>query len=793
MMLPKWPLIAFIFISASLRCQNASPAIDLKAINFSLIESDFIQRLNAMRAGMKLDVLVNDEILDKAASDQAGYQMQKHFLTHDQTIKGKEKPQNRVFFYKGTHDMVGENCIKIPLKIPYKPKYSKKDIEVKTYADAGLALFMGWKNSPGHYKNMIAPEYDVYGLGFSFDKDSSYLYCAQVFAAKPFAFGVEMLSPPDAFGVKEALPQSCSMFSSVQAVKALKTFQISLKNDSVYIRSEEADLLMKFFNGPADAIYFDLVQRKQFVCDKNNLLHGSPVHDGKMLAPVLFKDIFKRNRIRDGKNMFAAVCKMPYQLKDKNVTMNYGFVKNGFSCGYTYIVYTPENNLQMLDLYPKWIYQPDREIQADSFNGNLSFTIPFERGEVKLNEKMAKQLKEKLEIYRPFIKRIDLRTFSSVEGNSQVNLKLQQQRASNIMSVVKNYYNDSMSIQTQATENWDDFFTLVRYTPLAYLMDLPKDKIKERLKSKPLLDSLDFLLRISRSAELTVHLKALINNDSDPYLILAAYQKSIAQQDSLKAFINQNKLLEYVTKLRFESRDLLPVEIPLTRKFLPHLTNYLAVSIKGNDMPYSSEIRNMALQAAKIDENYLPVKFNLCIIALKYMQKFNDTIIAPADLEMKMNDCFKLGTAEDSIIVSHMWLNYSILSVYMNWERHMYHNIDKHLKNIKKYYPGAHINENEAVALGLLFNRYARHDWTLELLYPYMRDKSKNEELVFLYVQTYGTEGRNIPKQEWEKFLKKAHKMNPERFYKWINEDNFQLLRSEPVKKEFCSPKNDQI
>ncbi len=68
----------------------------------------------------------------------------------------------------------------------------------------------------------------------------------------------------------------------------------------------------------------------------------------------------------------------------------------------------------MLDLYPKWIYQPDREIQPDSFNGDLSFTIPFERGQVTLNEKKVKQLMEKLEIYKSFITHVNLQTFSSI-------------------------------------------------------------------------------------------------------------------------------------------------------------------------------------------------------------------------------------------------------------------------------------------------------------------------------------------------------------------------------------------
>lgn len=778
--------VFFTFLSIIGYCQTATSEINLSTINYRLLESEFMARLNKLRADQHLDALENDNTLNKAAIDQAVYQKNIHRVTHTQTVKGKETVNARVFFYNGSHDFISENCIRIPLKKNFIPTYNKKGITANTYAEAAQALFMGWKTSAGHYKNMVDPNYEVYGLGFSFDKDSSFLYCTQVFGAKQFQIGIEMQTPSDAYGVKEPKPGACSVFNSPHAQKALRTFQISIQDDSVFIRSEEAALLTKFFNQPGDAIYFDLLTRKQFGCEKHNRLHGSPVHDGKMLPPVPFKEIFKRNKIKDGKNLYALVCKTPKQLKLPTTSMSYGFIRKGNSCNYTYLVPVPERNLQMLDLYPKWIYFPDAEIETDSFNGNISFTIPFDRSKTELSEKKEKQLRQKLEIYKPFITHVDLQTFSSVEGSSEMNLKLQEQRATNIMNVVKNYYTDSPSIRTQATENWDEFMELIQYTDKAYLLNLPKEKIKEKLKSKDLLDSLDFLLSLNRVARMNVGLKAVVDNNSNPYLVLAAYKKSIEEQDSLKAFYQQNKLLECITKLQFESTDMLPVEIPLKRKFLPHLTNYLAVSIKDVDILFSQYIRKIAVEAANMDPDYLPVKFNLCIVSLKYMSEFNDTILPPEELEKNMNQCFKLGTAEDSIIVNHIWLNYSVLSVYTNWERHLYHNINKHLLNIKKYYPGAQINEKEAIALGLLFNRYSRYDWAIELLHPYLK-KSRDEDLLFMFIETYASYNNGfISNEDWEKYLKKARKMNPGRFNDWVDGENFQLLRDPYVRKEFC-------
>lgn len=766
-------LLSFLFVCCKGQVQNSQTKINPQAINYTLLENEFMARFNALRVSLQLKPLTKDKILGKAAQDQALYQNEKHFVGHVQNIKNKESPQKRVFFYGGTHNNIGENCISRHLGL--------------TYAEVADALFNGWKNSPGHYRNMIDSTYELCGLGFSFDQATSTLYSTQVFAQVPYLFEGDMLSPPDAYGVKEAPDKFCDQFNTPQAKKALSSFGIMYQNDTLFLRCEEKELFTKFFNKAGDAIYFDVVLRNQFGCEKFNRLHGSPVHDGKMFAPILFSDIVKRNRLKGTKNMFAPICPVPKQYSKNKANLNYGFVRNNISCEYTYPIHVPSKNLEMLDLFPKFLYQPDVPVEPDTFSGKLSFTIPFERGEVKPSQKTRSILDEKLAIYKKFIRGAKLQTFSSIEGNSKSNLILQQQRATSILEILKDYYPDSLGIQTQGAENWDTFFQNIENTMFAHLKNRSKEQIKEKLKSKALLDSLDFILRLSRTAELTLDIKAPINNDSSPYLLLAAYKKSVENRDSAKAFILQNKLIEAGANLKFDTRDLLQIELPVTRQFLPHITNYLAIYITSKDWQYYTYVRNLVLEATKIDTNYLPIKFNLCHMGLKNMHYYADTLVKPSKLETKMDECYKLGTYEDSVLINHMWLNYSILSAYNNWELRQFDNINKHLNKVVKYYPGAQISEYEAVQLGLLFNEYARYDWTCTLLAPYLKKKQINNDILFLFVQSYSSLTCNSVNEEtWEKYLLKAQKSDPARFFNWIDKESFQLLRIPIIKKRFC-------
>ncbi len=781
-------LFIYLFAVSPIFGQNANDDINLDKINYKLIEEIFSKKLNQLRSSNKCESLSQDKILAEAALDQSNYMLTNNYVGHDQKQPDKANPQLRVFYYKGTHDLIGENCIKIYLKRETKPKGAKKVEIYNTYEQAANALYTGWKNSSGHYKNMIKPEYDNYGLGFSFNKDSSALYVAQVFAAKPYLPKREFESPSDAYGIKNRASSKCDCFLSYPGHKMESYVQIVLDGDSVFLRSENLKELKSFFNKKGDAYYLDIVLRDQFVCSKNNLLHGSPIFDGTMLKPVLFADIFKNNRAKDGKNLYSPVSKIPDIFKNQIYNVNSGFIKEGYGCTYSWSHSVPSMDLDLLNLFPKWLYEEGAVIKPDTFNGELNFTIPFERNKTNLNTSIQNKLIEKLKIYNPFMTDISIKTFSSVEGSTEGNLKLQEKRANEILNVIKTSINKSANVNVQAKENWEDFYKQINHTPFEGLKNLTQDEVKQKLKDKKYLDSLDFILKKTRSATVSIKLHAVIDNNSSADLVVAAYKKAIDKGDSLQAFNCQQKLLEAAFNKGYNMNAISGVDIPVAKKNLKPWTNYLAMAVQDTDLIYSYESRIKILMAEKIDTNFLPLQFNFSILALKFLGYYGDTLIPIPKLYAKMQRTMAMRKNKlDSILIAHQFLNFHILSVYNHRALYQFDKIDKHLLEIKKYYPSAQITEEEAWRLGLMFNRNARYSWTLELLLPYLRNDTKNEELTFLLIQTYanGFLG-SLGDDEWIKYLKRAKQMNPVRFREWIDKQNFQYMRIPLIKKEFC-------
>lgn len=757
-------------------------------LNWKLIQTEYSNLLNKLREEQHLNSLLDDNVLTMASFDQAHYMDSTRKVTHDQKVKRKESPQKRVFYYNGTHDQIGENCIMIYINKPQHTKYTKELVNPKTEKDIANILFMGWKTSPGHYKNMITPGYDVAGLGYYFNKDSSALYCAQVFGAKPFVPKKGLDSPDNAYDIKETNSKECACMNTKAWTDLNTEISMTYYNDSVFLTCKKLDAFKSFFNNPNDGIYLDYVLRDQFPCEKNNLLHGSPIYDGFMTKPVLFKDMLKRN-LAPGNNLFAAIGPIPKEVKNLQYGLNYGVIKNGYSCIYTFVTSIPNQNLDILHLIPKWIDNQDLTIKEDTFNGILKFNVPFQRGKSSIEEQQKKDILKRMDVYKPFIKSLRIKTFSSIEGSSDINLKLQKERAQQLKDIISTVTTTELNTDIESKENWEQFFNEIKGTRYAYLISYSKPKIKEVLQSKKMLDSLDIILKSTRIAQVEIDITASITKDSDPYILLGAYKKALQSGDSLRAFACQSRLIYFLRQYKLKNNDITSIEIPQNKKFIAHLTNWVGLATNDPELFYSYKTREMAVLYSNLDTNYLPLQFNYCIMALKYIHELGDTIIPISQLEYKMKKCYQLKTKKDSTYVDYMFLNYNILTAFNNYTIHRFEKIDKPLREIKAYFNKHEITETEALKLGLLFNMYGYYNWTLEMLNPMLKKYPTNNDILFLFLKTYvPSNGSFLKENEYLNLLSLAKKRDKKRFTEWIDVECFQLMRHSEIKTEYCKP-----
>lgn len=146
-------------------------------LNYIDLEDGVLQLINEHRKTLKLTPLEKDVVLKKAAQDQSDYMLSIKKLAHEQNTVAKKYPKNRIQFYGGTDfNVYGENVLYLTVEAK---TYSKEDIAI-----LAKKIYLEWKESPPHYKNMSSNEYAFASLAFTFDTKTKRLYATTVFGNK---------------------------------------------------------------------------------------------------------------------------------------------------------------------------------------------------------------------------------------------------------------------------------------------------------------------------------------------------------------------------------------------------------------------------------------------------------------------------------------------------------------------------------------------------------------------------------------------------------------------------------
>jgi hypothetical protein len=131
-------------------------------------------------------------------------------------------------------------------------------------------------------------------------------------------------------------------------------------------------------------------------------------------------------------------------------------------------------------------------------------------------------------------------------------------------------------------------------------------------------------------------------------------------------------------------------------------------------------------------------------------------------------------------------LNYDLMGAAYFYRARKYDRMDHCLEEVKRIYPSTEVTEAEAIALAKYFNMYYKFDWSMPLMYPFVKKQGVSEEMLFTFVRTGALFRWEVKDEEYFAFVKKAQLMNNTRFCDWISNLDYQLLRDERFKKLYC-------
>lgn len=781
MVLPRLLLFLFVLCPALLPAQQPADPINVNAINYKLIDQLFSKKLDELRKSKNLGPLAHDAILAKAAEDQALYMQVNDTVTHQQKTPKKVQPVDRVVFYKGTHDGVGENCLFSYIQKRYlKNAKNKKDTSttiIITYEQAAEGIFQLWKNSPLHYKNMIDPRYEVQGLGLVYNPANKKLFAAQVFGIKPYTYDKELLPLLSDYGIK---PKNAAICAALEKEK-LNDYPFGdrffREGNKIYIYKHNPQDFYNTFKDPQDKVAIDIMQRDQFPCGEPNRFNGSPYYDGVLLPPVTFKEIFARNQGQNGA-LLAYVCTIPPELADRKIKYSVVIIKNNCQCSYTTPICQDTKLYDLINLQPFWDTIPTA-LATDSFHLTIKQKIRFQRGKAEVNPHDLGTTIAKLQNLGQFVKSVKLNAYSSVEGDAAVNKRLAEQRARVILSKLQPCLPKNVNAQVAAAENWNLFYRQIRNTPYAYLKSWNELAIKNALRDslkKPLAPQLDE----ERYTEFEIEVSGYYDNFSNGDVISAGVNKWIQAGDFNKAHQLQSRLIRKYIAGEVTLETISEYDFGDDTLVIPFYINLLAAKCLNPENEEFQDKKRMQQLFKRFSESKKS-QYNFCIYAIRYYVATGDTLVNFERLENMVKSCEELAPPK---AVNSLRLNFHLTAMNYYTRENVHDKMTEHINAIHNLFSTVKLDDNSAFKLALYFSYYSMTRWVVELLEPYI-EKNKQERFNHLYLAAGAVLYNSPYPEKYMNALARYIQLYPDDFVIWVGSD-FQLMRHPEFKDPYC-------
>lgn len=494
-------LIVTLCISSKLNAQSPSTFFDAQNPNIKYLEHLIKAGIDDVRKDHDLTSLANDSILYLASKDHAAFLQAFGRLSHKQVNnRPKFTPQLRAEFYGAVNYHVGENIASVPYGTKVDMK-SGNQISTNTYGGIAAAFVEGWVNSPGHYQNIITPEYEITGVSIAIDTDKGTVYACQKFAHVDLRFIFEEnqtlfpysnYSPPPAAssfeGISNTLIPKYKYPYKLRHDKLEKCAEcpnkqeeapdISLTYDArkgFVLRVENSAFVQKLIRNKYDGFAVELVDYNDYACgnsayyEKPSRRNGQIRLNGMLLEPKYRDDLLrgykKRKKVKDMRFMnyifrrdSVNFFKRFGQYKTDKYTSEYFEINLGkmpknapFLNNHNLIVIKDKQICDVYyftsycgDLYEEYKETAFIPYQYDDFNygftlstDSIRFSVPFKQGEYDFNSKEILAHISSLSEYDFFIDSVNIQAYSSIEGDSTINANLQVKKEKELQPYFK--------------------------------------------------------------------------------------------------------------------------------------------------------------------------------------------------------------------------------------------------------------------------------------------------------------------------------------------------------------------
>lgn len=771
--------------------QQPSDNINLKKFKTQFLEQLIEKKINENRLAQSLKELKADNILKLAASDQSDHILKTGKVEHEQPNKKKQTPFDRVMFYDGLHNEIGENCMQTVLGAKVKIPGTNTRLTLKSYDDVANAFVSAWisaKESPNVVFNKF---YYTVGTSVVFDAKSKKIIATQVYGSEPFILPEGFKQVKDDYKLEPYNKEKCAdIDKNFPYLPELLSDNIFYKNGQIYFYFHDLELLKNVLSANNDAIAIDIISRNQFSCETGNRLYPSKIHSGILLPPVNKSYLLSKNELKDDGQVEVSLGPIPSYVDTNNVEFTLLIIKGNCLC--QTIVYNSlaGENLKSLDL--SFIMDTlSVSNKPDSVTNQLKFTVPFQKNKFDYNMDDIAPFLDSISLNRYDLKKIEIVAYSSIEGSEKENKLLQEKRAQSILKTIKEYKLQDVPTSIKTEENLTGFYESIKGSPYEkQFTGLSKEAILKIVNSDTLTYNLEPYLEDQRKAEITLTVEKIYMDTALFKELPSKFKNAIKTKDYAKAKIYQSLLFNAVKEGKADEDEVLKIAIPHFKETVSMNSNQLAFRWFYNKEQNKDSLYKQLLKEIQIQLNINPLNpylnYNKTILNLLL---WSEDLMRETDPKNLLKDIKSLyGTELEPYKVHQLLLNYNIISADYYYETKKFKERDKALLEVKKMLLQSQLNKKQVERISEYFIFQMRISWAIELMKPWVENPNIEEDFLFTFLTIAIYDNKLIPEAEYNKLLNRAKAMNKERFCKLFGFPNmsFQLLKNLSVKQIYC-------
>jgi len=570
-------------------------------------------------------------------------------------------------------------------------------------------------------------------------------------------------------------------------------FSIKREKNNLFFEVNDKQWFNSLLKNSGDGIAVDVVGKERYNCNIEDV-EKSQIK-GLLLKPVYVQKLKAGLRTKD-KNIFRVlVGKIPDAFLNKDLEFNILFLSNKNLCNY-YMIYDLESypwDLLDMGMYLDSLTYKNKKIKPNNEDAfviktkELKFIIPFKKNKSEYKPEDIKPLYDSLRLTDFNIKKINIRAYSSVEGNLERNIELQEQRANSIANALQTFQKPTITTEISSSENWVEFFNDISGTKHEQLKSLSKEQIKGKLVGA-FSNEMEIYLKNHRKAVITLDLekKDKYKNKTENELV-TLFNSTIAQGNEEEARIIQNSIFEKMKEKKISPDFLKKMEIPNQVKFI-RIFNKNAAFRYLEDIRQSMIVYNELERLEKLAPKNKEVKYNKTAIKL-ILWRHKALIVNENKLK---SEIYALKNYKiDQILITRMMVNFHIIKAENYMRKRDYSKKDLSVDFINKNYNKFPLSDYDYLSLSQFFSYYANTKLSEKLLENKVKTIDIDEDLLFYYLNLTLVNKELTQTDDYRTILLNAVNMNKDRFCRLFNSVadggvTFQLLEDEYLRTNYC-------